>query len=98
MRVPTTGDYTFRTSSSIADTFGYLYQGNFYPSYPQYNIVASDDDGAGGGQFQITTTLRSDLIYYLIFTSYYPGNIGSFTVTVSGPDYVSLNPIHIDNI
>jgi len=55
VRVPVTGEYTFTASGSI-DTFGYLYQGNFYPSYPEYNIVEHDDDSAGNSQFKITAT------------------------------------------
>jgi len=96
VRVPTTETYTFRSSSTIADTIGYIYQGNFYPSYPQYNIVAQDDDTAGGGQFLITATLRSDMTYILVFTSFSPVNTGTFDVTASGPGYVSLNPIYIN--
>ncbi len=88
MRVNTTGTYTFKTSSSIADTYGYLYQGNFYPTYPSYNIVTQDDDAAGNGQFQLTATLRSDITYILVFTTYQPNNTGSFSIVASGPDYV----------
>jgi hypothetical protein len=88
VRVNTPGSYTFKSSSTIGDTFGYIYQGNFYPSYPQYNIVAQDDDGAGSGQFQITATLRSDVTYILVFTTYTPGLTGSFSISASGPDYV----------
>jgi len=94
VRVNTTGDYTFRSSSSIGDTYGYLYQGNFYPSYPSYNIVTKDDDTAGNGQFQLTATLRSDITYILVFTTYQEGNIGSFSIAASGTDNV-FNPIEV---
>ena len=88
IRVNTTGTYTFSTSSNIADTYGYLYQGNFYPTYPQYNIVTQDDDGSGKGQFQLTATLRSDLVYILVFTTYNKLTTGSFEISASGPDNV----------
>jgi hypothetical protein len=88
VRVSTTGTYTFRTSSTIGDTYGYLYQGNFYPSYPQYNIVTQDDDGSGNRQFRLTATLRSDLTYILVFTTYQEQNTGSFSIVASGPDTV----------
>jgi len=42
-------------------TYDYLYQGNFYPTAPQYNIVESDDDSSGNNQFGLTVTLRSDI-------------------------------------
>lgn len=92
IRVNTTGTYTFNTSSSIPDTYGYLYQGNFYPSYPQYNIVVQDDDSAGNNQFKLVATLRSDLTYILVFTTYQQSTTGTFEIVASGPDNV-FNPI-----
>ncbi len=97
VRVPTTGTYTIRSYSTIADTIGYIYQGNFYPSYPQYNVVAQDDEGAGGGQFQIIRALRSDLVYYIIFTAYHGRTTGRFEITVTGDAAVSLTPVFINN-
>jgi hypothetical protein len=94
VRVNTTGVYTFKCSSSIGDTYGYLYQGNFYSLYPQYNIITQDDDSAENGQFQLTATLRSDATYILVFTTYYEGNIGSFSIVASDPDNV-FNPIEV---
>ncbi len=93
VRVPTAGTYIFRTNSTISDTYGYLYQGNFYPTYPQYNIVKSDDDGSGGRDFGFTVPLRSDVTYILVFTTYASLATGSFNVVVSGPDNVFMNPI-----
>ena len=90
VRVNRTGDYTFRTSSAIPDTYGYLYQGNFYPSYPSYNIVTQDDDGSGNNQFRILASLRADITYILVFTTYNQQPTGSFDVSVSGPGYASL--------
>jgi len=66
------------TSSTISDTYGYLYQGNFYPSYPMYNIITHDDDTAGSRQFRLTANLRSDLKYILIFTTFTGNSFGSF--------------------
>ncbi len=95
VRVPVTGAYTFKTSSTISDTYGYLYQGNFYPTYPQYNIVAQDDDTSGNNQFGFTATLRSDITYILVFTTYSQLATGSFDVVASGPSDVYMNPITI---
>jgi len=92
VRVPVTGEYTFTASGSI-DTFGYLYQGNFYPSYPEYNIVEHDDDSAGNSQFKITATLRSDLRYILVFTTFNQLETTSFNVAASGPGSPSLAAI-----
>lgn len=93
VRVNRTGDYTFRTSSGIQDTYGYLYQGNFYPSYPQYNLVTQDDDASGNNQFRLTATLRADITYIVVFTTYNQGATGPFEISASGPGYTSYNPI-----
>ncbi len=98
VHVSTTGTYTFQSSSSIGDTFGYLYQGNFYTSYPQYNIVRQDDDGAGGGQFQLIADLRPDLTYILVFTSFNVIQTGSFDIAASGPGTISMTPININTL
>lgn len=95
VRVPVTGDYTFRTNSTIGDTFGYLYQGNFYPTYPQYNVIAQNDDAFGNNQFGFTVALRSDITYILVFTTYFTGATGSFDVVTSGPSNVYMNQIDI---
>jgi hypothetical protein len=49
---------------------------------------------AGKGQFQLTATLRSDITYILVFTTYQEGNIGSFSIVASGPDNV-FDPIEV---
>ncbi len=98
VRVSITGSYTFTSSSTISDTYGYLYQGNFYPTYPQYNIVISDDNGAGGGQFQLTASLRSDIRYILIFTTYSPLAIGTINFAGTGPSLISILPLNINTL
>jgi len=92
VQVKTTGYYTFDSSSSF-DTYGYLYQENFYPSYPSYNLMSSDDDSAGSGQFQLTGNLQSDIKYVLVFTTYAQRTTGPFSIIASGPDDVSLELI-----
>ncbi|CAF1165088.1 unnamed protein product [Adineta ricciae] len=94
VRVNTTGTYTFKSSGRIEDTYGCLYQGNFYPMHPEYNTVAKDDDSGGNGQFLITAVLRSDLEYILIFSTYRDRVTGTFEVLASGPDNV-FNPIGV---
>ena len=96
VRVNTTGTYTFKSSSSF-DTYGYLYQGNFYPSYPSYNIISRDDDTAGNSQFQLTASLRSDITYILVFTTYSERITTAFSIIASGPDDVIFNQIYSNN-
>jgi hypothetical protein len=52
-----------------------------------------DDDSSGNNQFGLTVTLRSDLTYILVFTTYAQLATGSFNVVASGPDNVFMNPI-----
>jgi hypothetical protein len=87
--VRTTGTYTFKSSSSM-DTYGYLYERNFYPSSPSTNLISSDDDGAGSGQFQLASSLQSNVKYILVFTTYGERIIGQFDIIASGPDDVFL--------
>lgn len=87
--VKTTGTYTLKSSSSF-DTYGYLYQSNFYPSYQTYNLISSDDDSAGSSQFQLTNYLQSNTQYVLVFTTYGERITGQFSIIASGPDDVSF--------
>jgi hypothetical protein len=92
VQVQTTGAYTFKSSSSF-DTYGYLYRGNFSPSNPSFNLMLSDDDGAGSNQFQLTGNLQSNIKYILVFTTYSQRVTGPFNIIASGPDDVSFQSI-----
>jgi hypothetical protein len=73
------------------DTFGYIYQNSFNPSNPSMNLIAQDDDSAGNRQFAVTLSLRSDVTYVLVFTTYYPSMTGPFLIVTSGPNNVIFN-------
>jgi len=90
--VYTTGTYTFVSSSSM-DTYGYFYSDSFDPSYPSRNLIASDDDSGGGGQFRINVTLFYGRTYVLVVTTYSSSTTGSFSITALGPASVSLTSI-----
>jgi hypothetical protein len=92
VQVETTGTYIFKSSSSF-DTYGYLYQGNFNPSYPSLDLITLDDDSAGSRQFQLTGNLQSNIKYILVFTTFGERITGPFNIIASGPDDVSLIPI-----
>jgi hypothetical protein len=92
VQVTTTGTYTFKSSSSL-DTYGYLYQRNFDPSYPSSSLMSYDDDSAGSSQFQFANNLRSDIKYILVVTTYGQSTTGAFSIIASGPDDISFKPI-----
>jgi hypothetical protein len=85
----TAGIYIFSSSSSI-DTFGYLYESSFNPSYPSDNMITYDNDGAGDQQFQISRYLQSGRIYILVVTTYSSGTTGSFSIRATGPASLDL--------
>jgi len=92
VRVYTSGRYSF-TSSSSMDTYGYFYSDTFDPSSPSQNLIASDDDSGGSGQFRINVTLSYANTYILVVTTYPPSTTGTFSVTGLGPASVSLTPM-----
>ncbi len=93
LNVNTTGNYRFVSQSNI-DTYGYIYRGNFYPSYPSMNILEEDDQNGGINQFQITVELRSESKYTLVVTTYIEDITGPFSILAYGPDQVQFIPIN----
>ena len=87
--ISTLGTYVF-TSSSSMDTYGYLYKYPVDPSYPNSNLIASDDDGNGNRQFKLNVSLSSSRTYVLLVTTYRELVTGQFTITVLGPASASL--------
>ncbi|CAF3347565.1 unnamed protein product [Rotaria socialis] len=87
--VPTIGTYIFSSNSNI-DTYGYIYSGSFFPTSPNENLLAQDDQSAGNNQFQLIVNLQSNFTYYLIFTTYISNVIGPYSVTASGPQRANL--------
>jgi hypothetical protein len=92
--VPTTGYYDI-TSLSNMDTHGYLYNGPFYPSNPQLNQIAHDDDGSGTNQFKLPVFLRAGVPYTLVVTTHNSLTTGPFSVVASGPDNIYFSPINL---
>jgi hypothetical protein len=93
LNVNTTGNYRLVSQNNI-DTYGYIYQGNFDPSYPLMNILEEDDQNGGINQFQITVDLRSESKYILVVTTYIEDITGPFSIVAYGPDQVQFIPIN----
>ncbi|CAF4180393.1 unnamed protein product [Adineta steineri] len=88
--VSTSGLYSF-ISTDAMDSFGCLYSDSVDPSYPSQNLITTDDDGAGRGQFRINATLQYARTYVLIVTTYHPSTMGVYMITVNGPSSVILS-------
>ncbi len=85
----TTGTYILKSNSSF-DSYGCLYDDSFTPLYPSKNLITTDDDGAGSGQFQISRNLQFGSTYILVVTTYSADITGSFTIRASGPGSVYM--------
>jgi hypothetical protein len=81
------GDYTFQSTSAI-NLYVYFYKNNFNVYNPSLNVIASDDNSGGNGQFLFTVSLQAGVEYILLVTTYNAYVTGSYTITASGPGYV----------
>ena len=88
--VSTSGNYTFRTNSSI-DTYGVLYNNPMDPSNSSGNMIAFNDDGAGAAQFKITAPLDAGNTYVLVVTTLGEHITGAYQLITSGPSVLALN-------
>ncbi|CAF1093191.1 unnamed protein product [Adineta ricciae] len=87
--VSTSGTYRFQSVSSL-DTYGLFYESYMSVSNPLLNLLENDDDGNGNGQFRISVSLQSSQTYYLVVTTYYSRETGSFRVDASGPGTIEF--------
>jgi len=92
--VPTTGYYDIKSLGTM-DTHGYLYNGSFYPSNPQLNQIAHDDDSGGNRQFKLLVFLQAGVPYTLVVTTHNSLTTGPFSVVASGPDNIYFSPINL---
>ncbi|CAF3444838.1 unnamed protein product [Rotaria socialis] len=83
------GLYTIVSNSSI-DTYGFLYNGSFFPNSPTRNLVISDDESGGNSQFQLRVYLQSYAQYVLVVTTFYENVFGSYMVMTSGLGHVNI--------
>ena len=90
----TSATYVFGSRSSM-DTYGYLYSSSFNPNSPANNLLISDDDNGGNGQFQFSFFLQAYVSYTLVMTTYNVNVFGSYVAIVSGPIAVSLSRTNV---
>ena len=68
--------------SANFDSFGLLYgTAGFNPLTPLANVLVGDDDSGPGVNFGITYNFTSTGTYYLVVTTFKPGNTGAYTIT-----------------
>lgn len=99
--VSAAGTYSIESTSFSAtgsDTYLFLYRGAFDPDAPLTNLVQLDDDNGARSLSLITGALQADVQYYLVFTSFYNGDFGTYTGTfdtVAGGGQVLVDGIDV---
>jgi hypothetical protein len=73
-QVSASGSYTLNANPSNGDTYGYIYTGSFDPANPCANILAQDDDTAGGADPLLTFNAVVGQTYIAVIA--YWGNFG----------------------
>jgi len=92
VNVEQAGSYTFDTNSTI-ELYGYIYENEFDPSYPNKNLITQSNFGCGKFHFQLGSYLEVNTVYILVVTTFDPNVKGSFTLNVTAPYNVTLNRI-----
>lgn len=75
------------------DTYGFMYRNSFYPYAPFQNLIARNDDDAGGKQFRLWVRLDTVITYYLVVGTFFPNVQGPFSITSTGIASITFSPI-----
>ncbi len=89
MNVNATGYYNLGVHSSV-NTSGYIYENNFSPFDPSWNLVSNGYGTCIYPGFRPISYLRVNTTYVLVATTYSPNVTGSFSILVYGLNKVSL--------
>jgi hypothetical protein len=71
--------------TNTADAFLVLYQGTFTPATPLVNVLAANDDGAGGTNSRITLNLTAGQTYIVVATTFDNATNGTGNIIIT-PD------------
>lgn len=67
------------------DTYAYIYNHSFNYSFPNLDILSSNDDAGGASQFMLTVHLQSMTKYILVVTTFFQNVTGKFSIIATGP-------------
>lgn len=59
--------------------------------FPDLNLLYSDDSGGGDDQFLLSVILQTMNDYIMVATTFYPNEIGPFSILAIGPESVSFS-------
>jgi hypothetical protein len=91
--VYTAGNHTIQ-SNGIQDTFGYLYNNTFDPTYPSVNLLQFNDNGTSSAQFWLSMWLQPMIDYILVATTSLPLTEAAMPIVVQGPAAINLSLIN----
>ncbi|CAF1088909.1 unnamed protein product [Adineta steineri] len=97
MEVTTTGTYTILSNSSM-DAYGYIYNNSFNISNPAQNLLTSDNDAGGNGQFMLKIVLQAGVKYILTMTTFWSNTLGVYSIIGSGPDLINFSTVNSSKI
>ena len=89
-RVSTPGTYRFQLNTSGFNGVLFLYQGVFLPENARVNFAGNSPVGAAVNLTQ--TLLASSGVMHLVIAPLTPSDLGTFSLTVSGPAFVTKLP------
>ena len=92
INVEQNGSYTFDSNNTI-ELYGYIYNNDFDPSYPNKNLITQSSFSCGRYYFQLGSYFEINKIYILVVTTFEPNIRGSFTLFIIGPNNMTLNRI-----
>lgn len=92
LSVSHTGCYTFISKSDV-NLVGYVYVHSFDLSNPNANLFVHYDGNENSAQFNFTVQLETASEYVLVVSTYLSNEIGSFSITASGPNTIDFSRI-----
>jgi len=99
INVVQSGNYTMSSVDSRFDGItGYLYKEHFDQFILDKRLIARNLNGCPRYEFKIITELQSSVTYILIVTSVITLSVNNFSLLISGPNNITLNPISKSNI
>jgi hypothetical protein len=93
IKVATKGVYVLWSESNINNTYGYIYKNDFNILKPFQNLLLQHDGYCNDGQFKLFINLEINTRYVLVVTTHRPKTIGNFSITISGPENITVNHI-----
>lgn len=90
-KVDVSGDYSFVTTTAF-DAVTLLYGGSFAPGAPLDHGLVGNDDLQSSTTSGFAYGLTAGTTYYHVTTSFFSGDTGAYSLTISGPGAVAAVP------